>query len=106
MDFTKHNEILQKDCFQPKKIVRGIEHQNMIMHYIVKTKIGDRIVITIDDQYSVFLPERIAKFFLNDGEQFLQMAKAVKKHDLVIYYIGGKYSACEFQSKKKLLSTE
>ncbi|KAK0073008.1 hypothetical protein PV326_013878 [Microctonus aethiopoides] len=109
LDFTKLNRISRTDAFLPKKPWSELQPQtkyDVTSMKIVKTKFGDRIVITIDDQYSVFLPERIVKFLLNDGEQFLQMVEAVENHDLVIHYIGGENSACEFQSKKKLLSTE
>ncbi|KAK0073289.1 hypothetical protein PV326_013561 [Microctonus aethiopoides] len=109
LDFTKLNRISRTDAFLPKKPWSELQPQtkyDVTSMKIVKTKYGDRIVIIIDDEYSVFLPERIAQFLLNDGEQFLQMLEAVKNQDLVIHYIDAKIGACEFQSKKKLLSTE
>ncbi|KAK0169430.1 hypothetical protein PV327_011571, partial [Microctonus hyperodae] len=58
---------------------------------IIKTKFGRSIIVTLNDEFTVYLPKRIADFFLENEDVFKETSKVATDHKLTLHYIGGKY---------------
>ncbi|KAK0071745.1 hypothetical protein PV325_012424, partial [Microctonus aethiopoides] len=57
----------------------------------VKTRFGEKNVVTINGEFTVFLSTRIVTYLLNDREQYELLEDASNNGDLRMHYIGGKY---------------
>ncbi|KAK0070989.1 hypothetical protein PV325_013727 [Microctonus aethiopoides] len=99
MDFSKLNEVSCLKNFLPTKSLNELkgESQNPVTSVkMVKTKFGQSIIATINDEFTVFLPKRNTEFLLKD-ELYKQISEAANNFKLTLHYIGGKYPQCEFQ---------
>jgi len=53
------------------------------------------VMATLNDEFNVFLPSRIAKFMKNN-DYFTKIEKAAIDGCLDLLFLGGKYNKCEF----------
>lgn len=53
------------------------------------------VIATLNDEFNIFLPSRIAKFMKND-DYFIKIEKAAIDGCLDLIFLGGKYNKCEF----------
>ena len=60
------------------------------------TKFGARIIVGLENEFSVFLPTRISKALKYNLEQFHYMLEASAEDRLLIHYLDGKNNQCEF----------
>uniref|UniRef100_A0A6V7L7C7 Uncharacterized protein n=1 Tax=Bracon brevicornis TaxID=1563983 RepID=A0A6V7L7C7_9HYME len=54
----------------------------------VKTKFGDSVVATLDDEFTVFLPSRLSKLILTDKKMREEMEQAITGGNLRLKYLG------------------
>ncbi|KAK0075572.1 hypothetical protein PV326_011462, partial [Microctonus aethiopoides] len=94
MDFSKLNEVCRAENFLPtrpwNKLEVGIKYKVTEMK-TVKTKFGESIVATMNEEFNVFLPSRTVKLLLKEREQYKLLADAATNGTLAIHYIGGQY---------------
>ncbi|KAK0177142.1 hypothetical protein PV328_001221 [Microctonus aethiopoides] len=62
----------------------------------VKTKFGESLVVTLNEEFTVFLPSRIVKYLMKEREQYKLLSDAAPNGKLNMHYIGGQYRECEF----------
>lgn len=55
----------------------------------VNTKYGVKTVVEIDEEFQLFLPNRVCKALDENEELFHQLAAKVNKYELCIKYLGG-----------------
>ena len=99
MDVSKINNIGRLENILPTKKIMELEINKtykMTEMKPIKTKFGSQILASLENEFTVFLPARIAKALEDDRHQFQQMVEASKGEHLHIRYFGGKYNQCEF----------
>ena len=97
MDLSKINNIGRLKNILPSKKCMELEINKtykITEMKLIKTKFGSQILARLNNEFTVFLPARIAKAF--DRHQFQRMVEASKGEHLHIRYIGRKYNQCEF----------
>ncbi|KAK0169503.1 hypothetical protein PV327_011533, partial [Microctonus hyperodae] len=62
----------------------------------VKTKFEENIVVTMNEEFTAFLPSRIVKYLLKERDQYKLLSDAVTNGTFTIHYIGGQYGESEF----------
>ncbi|KAK0159519.1 hypothetical protein PV327_010995 [Microctonus hyperodae] len=99
MDFSKLNEVCRAINFLPtkswNKLEAGTKYKVTGMK-TVKTKFGENIVATMNEEFNVFLPSSIVKLLLKEREQYKLLADAATNETLTIHYIGRQYGEFEF----------
>ena len=99
MHLSKIDNISCLDNFLPtKKLMEldiGSDYKTTAMKK-ANTKFGARIIVGLDNEFSVFLPTRISKALENNLEQFQYILEASAEDRLLISYLGGKNNHCEF----------
>lgn len=99
MDLSKINKISRVDSFLPTKKFAELEPgktYKITEMKMIKTTFGVKVIVGLNNEYSVFLPERISKFLQEHTEQFQELAKASAENHLYMRHIDGKYNQCEF----------
>ncbi|KAK0169492.1 hypothetical protein PV327_011537 [Microctonus hyperodae] len=99
MDFSKLNEVCRAENFLPTKSWNKLEvgtKYKVTEMKTVKTKFGESIVATMNEEFNVFLPSKTVKLLLKEREQYKLLADAATNGTLTIHYIGGQYSEFEF----------
>ena len=99
MDLSKINKISRFDKFLPtKKLIEldiGRDYKITAMKK-ANTKFGSQIIVGLDNESSVFLPNRISKPLEYNPEPFQYILEASAEDRLLIRYLSGKYIQCEF----------
>ena len=99
MDLSKIDNISCSDNFLPtKKLMEldiGRDYKTTTMKK-ANTKFGARIIVGLDNEFSVFLLTRISKALEKNLDQFQYMLEASAEDRLLIRYFGGKNNQCEF----------
>lgn len=99
MDFSKLNEVARLETLLPLKKLSDLE---VYFEYRVsgvrrvKTKFGDKIVLDLEDSFTIFLPNRLTKALQEDEDLFQKVTTASKEIRLHLRYLGGPYSQLEF----------
>ncbi|CAG5100655.1 Protein of unknown function [Cotesia congregata] len=99
MDYSKVNVIGRCEDFLPSKKLSELEVNNIYTISDVKSvkaNYGNTIIVSIDNEFSVFLPSRVAKILLDDPKLLEDMIKNAKENHLGLNYLGGKYNQFEF----------
>lgn len=100
MDFTKINEVgrLESSFLPTKKLTELEKDENFRVTAVrqVTTKFGPRIIVDVDNIFSVFLPARMAKLLTDDGDAFSKLTCASEQNRLFMRYLGGTYNNVEF----------
>ena len=99
MDLTKLNKVARLDNMLPTKKMSELEmHTDYLISDVkeVKTRYGDKLLVTIDNEYNVFLPLRMSRTLLDDPVLFEHFKKGVKSGSLRMQFLGGKFFQCEF----------
>lgn len=99
MDFTKLNEVSRVENINTIKMMDLEINKNYHVTDVVQvnTKYGEKIIVTTEDGFRMFLPARISRALINDPEQLQQLKEECKKEHLYLCYLGGKYNSCEFK---------
>lgn len=102
MDLTKINKVSCLGEFLPTKKLSDLEEgkeYKITVIKSVKTKFGHGIVVTIEDEFTMFLPKRVVQE-LEDKDTFQKMKQASAENHLYLKYLGGPFkSNCEFLYK-------
>lgn len=104
MDFSKINKVGRMEHFLPTKKITELNQQKtykVTNIKLVNTKFGERIVASIEGEFNIFLPARIAKNLQEDEQQMELLNKAIAENVLHLRYLGGKYNNCEFSASKQ-----
>ncbi|KAK0076557.1 hypothetical protein PV326_010671 [Microctonus aethiopoides] len=99
MDFSKLNEVCRAENFLPTKSWKKLEvdtKYKVTDMRTIKTKFGESIVVTMNDEFTVFLPSRTVKLLLKERDQYKLLIDAATNGTLTIHYIGGQYGEFEF----------
>ncbi|KAK0071368.1 hypothetical protein PV326_001328 [Microctonus aethiopoides] len=99
MDFSKLNDVCRDGNFLLTKSWDQLEveiNYKVTEMKTVKTKFGESIVVTLNEEFTVFLPSRIVKYLLKERDQYNLLADAATNGKLNMHYIGGQYRKCEF----------
>ncbi|KAK0071449.1 hypothetical protein PV325_012919, partial [Microctonus aethiopoides] len=91
MDFSKLNEVSRLENFLPTKSWNELKDESLYpvtSVKSVKTKFGQSIIATINDEFNVFLPKRITEFLLKDEHLYKQILGASTNLKLTLHYIG------------------
>ncbi|XP_057326940.1 uncharacterized protein LOC130670156 [Microplitis mediator] len=100
MDFTKINDVNQLKGFLPVKkfneLEINIEHQITTLKQVT-TKFGPKILATINEEFSVFLPNRTVKMLTSDPKQLEELTTVASNNELFIISFGGQYNPFEFR---------
>ncbi|KAK0075466.1 hypothetical protein PV325_006841 [Microctonus aethiopoides] len=99
MDFSQLNDVCRGINFVPTKSRNQLDvgtNSNVTGMKIIKTKLRESIVVTMNVEFTVFLPSRIVKFLLNNPKAYRQMVQTTNDVKLNIHYIGRQYGECEF----------
>ena len=63
-------------------------------------KWGEKVVAEIDNQFVIWLPQKVARIILEDDQKWLKtMQSDVEKNNLILRYIGGPGYLMEFHEK-------
>ncbi|KAK0169328.1 hypothetical protein PV327_011644 [Microctonus hyperodae] len=103
MDFFKLHEVSRLDNFRTTKPLKELKEDSQYQVTamdIVKTKFGECVIATLNDEFIIFLPKRITTFLLKDENIYKKTLEAATKQKLTLHYIGGKYHTCEFLYKE------
>ena len=100
MDLSKANKTANVE-FPPTKKLADLSKENI--YRITKfreanTKFGKFIIAETENEFSVFLPKRIAELFENDAKMYEDLKKSVEDRHLGFQYIGGYYNKIEFKN--------
>lgn len=101
MDLKKLNCASRLDNYPPTKKMGELEIGGKYMVTglkTMKTKYGVGCLATLDEQFAVFLPSRIAKFLDENPDDLRLMSDMIQKYHLQLCYHGGKFNKCEFFS--------
>ena len=102
MDFSKLNKTaLNKDFLPPKK------HSEVELNKIyeindikkARTTYGMRFFVTIENKFTVFLPQRMPKLLQEDESLYLETREACTNGGVAMQYLGGRYNLIEFVKK-------
>ncbi|KAK0075088.1 hypothetical protein PV326_011886 [Microctonus aethiopoides] len=103
MEFSKLNEVSRLDNFRPTKPLKELKEDSQYQVTalnIVKSKFGECVIATINDEFIIFLPKRISTFLLKDENIYKKTLEVATEGKLTLHYIGGKYHTCEFIHEK------
>lgn len=90
MDFAALNRIAM-NTYLPNKALSELEKGQTYMVTQLKqisTKFGLKVVIVVDEEYQVFLPDRVSKVLDNNDKLFADLAMKANKYALYIKYHG------------------
>ncbi|KAH0567817.1 hypothetical protein KQX54_014407 [Cotesia glomerata] len=88
----KVNVIGRCEDFLPSKKLSELEVNNIyVISDIksVKAKYGNTIIVSIDNEFSVFLPTRVAEILLDDPKLLEDMIQNAKENHMGLNYLGG-----------------
>lgn len=92
MDLTKLNSIAANQ-YLPKKAILDLPINKLYQVTSlreVRTMYGVKSVITLDDEFQVFLPARIHKLLSDDPEQASNFRAEIEKNSLRVKHIGNR----------------
>lgn len=97
MDLQKLNQICN-NTFLPKKRMSELEKETVYMVTQIKsvnTRFGLRFVVTLNEEFQVFLPDRTAKFLEKNENVTEEMREKANKYALGFTYHGdNKFEFC------------
>lgn len=99
MDFSKINSVARIVGYLPTKKLKDLEPNGIYRISEMKwvnTQIGQQAVAAVNNEYNIYLPNRLIKFLKDDQEQFNLLRTAAADNHLYLRYIGGQYHDCEF----------
>ena len=86
--------MLNKICantFLPKKALADLETDKNYMVTAIKqvsTRFGLKVVVSIDEEFQVFLPDRASKALEKNNNLFSEMAQKANQYSLFLVYHG------------------
>lgn len=98
MNFNEVNRLGQID-FLPTKKLSSLEtgkKYKITNVKQVKTKFGERIVVEIKDSFTVFLPQRVCKFIIENQDYLKNLSEECKNKNIYLEYFGGKLNKIKF----------
>lgn len=63
---------------------------------VANTKYGKKVLATLDNECTIFLPARVSSAFMSDPEEFEFHQVKVAEGLLHIHFFEGPYNRCEF----------
>lgn len=103
MDVEKINSAILVEDFPPTKKMAELEvgvYYSVTEIKMVSTKFGPSTLVSLDNEFNVFLPKRISKILHEETDQFNAFNTAVAEKRLYLRYIGGQYNNCAFSYNK------
>lgn len=102
MDLSKINEIAEQTSHGLKAMSELIVGETYSITNLrkVKTKFEDRVVAAIDNDYDVFLPNRVGQYLLKQEDFFKELTEQAKQKKLNVVFRGGNYNSCHFEILK------
>ena len=100
MDFSKLNTIARGGFLPTKRLVDLTKGQRYMVTNMkeVTTKYGKKVVAELENEFDVFMPNRVSETLLQDDDDFyFKLLDAANKYELFIIYNGG--SSVEFSGK-------
>ncbi len=91
MDLNKINSVAQRVRLEIKKVADLGIHDTFVVSAVkeVKTQFGPKVVLILDDEFKIYLPNNLQIFFLEEAPDQLT---ALKTHadcgDLVVEHLG------------------
>lgn len=79
------------NTFLPKKCFAELEKDARYMVTDIRrvqTRFGRRIVITLNEEFQIFLPDRASKVLGKSESLYEEMAAKANKYDLSLVYLG------------------
>ncbi len=91
MDLAKINAAAARVGLPTKKVidlkVRDVFTVNEVKE--AKTQFGNKVILKLDDEFQIFLPNHLQIFFLEKDPEQLKLLKAqAQKGDLIVEYLG------------------
>ena len=102
MDISKLNKTALNKDFVPSKKLSELELNKIYEINDIKkakTTYGIRFFVIIENKFTVFLPQRVAKLLQEDESLYLETREACKNGGLAMQYSGGRYNLIEFVKK-------
>ena len=99
MNFEKLNEAGEGKHFLPTIKLKELKVNEIYIVTDVKrvqTKFGARIVVELENKFSVFLPKRMVKVFYEDKDLLDHLKNCCDKNQLKLKYLGGVYDYIQF----------
>ena len=93
MELTKLNTIACGVQLPTKKVSELTNNHNFMITRFkeVSTKYGMKIIAVLDDEFQIFLPNRVCKA-LQENEDFFTLQDAANKYELFITYNGAMFN--------------
>lgn len=90
MDLSAVNQLSSNTFLPKKKLTDLLTSKTYTVTKLrqVKTMYGARIVVTLDDEFQVFLPPRFQKLFEQEPKLFQDMKAASQSSELFLKYQG------------------
>lgn len=79
------------NVFLPRKKMSDLEKGTRYMVTDIKqvyTRFGRRVVVTLNEEFQVFLPERASRAIDKNESLYEEMAAKANKYDLSLVYLG------------------
>lgn len=99
VDFSKLNDIAHAADFLPTRSIQELETNKdyqVDLFRKCRTMYGLRYTLDLDNECSVFLPQRITKFLCKSPVNVRKLSKTSTDGSLFFRYLGGKNNNCEF----------
>jgi len=101
-NFDKINKVAEAPAFLPTKRITELEFDykyKITKVSSIKTKYGQKIVITIQDEFNVYLPARLTGMLLENEQELKLLVQAAGENHLYFKYMGGPHNKCQFLSE-------
>lgn len=98
MENGKINEIARLENVLPTQKVAELkinQKSQITQLKAMKTRYGEKMTATLDDEFMIFLPARISTAFL-DSDELKKHEVLATENRLFIRFLGGKWNPCEF----------
>lgn len=100
MDFNNLNKVAQANDFPLTRKMATLsigEVYSVDSINRVKTKFGKAIVVKLNNEFTIFLPRRMADILTDD--KIIELREIIEAYGLNFRYTGGKYNSFEFIKK-------
>lgn len=103
--FDKINNIAKLECYLPTKAMKdldlNIKYRVTDMQKVQTHRFGEQIIITLEDEFNVFLPARVAKYLLMTPGDYQELKESIGEAQPVFFrYLNGQFLAFEFITKE------
>lgn len=104
MDLASLNTIARNDFLERKRLSELKPNEKYLVTKVkqVKTSFGQSVVITLNHQFNVFLPERVCNILIADTNLLNDLSNKANTNLLYLTYLGGK-NKFEFISVNDLI---